>query len=249
MDDIGFFFNYQDRLYQLPVNPEELSVQYPGNNESKTVVALGEITLLQKRKLAKLSISSWLPEQPWHSGLRTTGGFQPAIVYDELFRGILESEDYMRLVVTGINLNMLVSIEDYKSSHQSGDYEDIYYTLDLKEFKPTSAVQIPITSENIALTIRNTFSLGSGGTGSSGTFVSTPTRVTVGSLVLVTGELHASSMATEFDTLIGNQDSMLLKYQGRVSHIREGNDYPYHITDTSGNWLGWVSKDSVSIET
>lgn len=241
MDDIGFFFNYQDRVYQLPVNPEELEVTYSGNNETKDIVALGEIQLLQKRELATLTIESWLPEQPWFGGLRTSGGFKPAKVYDEFFHMIQDSETYMRLIVTGINLNMLVAITSYKSRNQAGDHEDLYFTLDLKEYKEYNAQQVPITNENIAITQRNVFSLGAGGTGSDSGQVSTPTRVTIGSLVLVTGKLFYTS--TGYDS----GGKTLREYQGRVSHINEAGSHPYHITTPEGAWLGWVTRDSVKI--
>lgn len=247
MDDIGFFFNHQDRIYQLPVNPEDLEVKYPGNNTSKVMVASGEILLLQKRKLVGLTISSWLPERNVYTGLRTSGDFLPAVVYDELFRGVLETEDYMRLIVTGINLNMLVAIQSYTSTHQAGDHEDIYFDLELKEFKPVEALQVPITSENVAITQRNVFSLGSGGTGSSSDAFSVPTQITVGSLVTVTGELHVSSAFSENDVLIGNATKNLRNFPGRVSHIIGGAQYPYHITDATGKWLGWVSKSAVKL--
>lgn len=241
MDDIGFFFNHKDQVFQLPVNPEKLEVQYPGDNEVKNIVSMGEILILKGRKLAKLKIDSWLPEQPWWAGIRTTGDFKTATVYDEFFRMIQDSQTYMRLVVTGINLNMLVGINDYRSRHQAGDHEDIYYTLDLQEYKPYSVRQVPITNENIAITQRNVLSLGSGGTGSSSNSLGVPTHVTIGSLVLVTGKLFGTSYGQD------TGGRTLLKYTGRISHINENGSHPYHVTTPDGGWLGWVTRESVTL--
>lgn len=241
MDEIGFFFSHGDRVYQLPVNPEKLEVQYPGDNEVKQIVSLGEILILKGRKLAKMKIDSWLPEQPWYAGIRTTGEFLPGTVYDEFFKMIMEAETYMRLVVTGINLNMLVGINDYKHKNQAGDHEDIYFTLDLQEYKPYNVRQVPITNENIAITQRNVLSLGSGSTGSSSTSLGVPTQITIGSAVLVTGKLFGTSYGKD------TGGKTLLKYTGRISHINDAGSHPYHVTTPEGGWLGWVTRESVTL--
>lgn len=241
MEDIGFFLNHRDRIYQLPVNPESIEVQYPGDNETKQVVSLGEIIVLKGRKLAKLSIESWFPEQEWYPGIRTQGQFLTAAVYDEFLRMVLSTGDFMRLIVTGINLNMLVGITSYSSRHQAGDHEDLYYKLELSEYRPYSAQQIPITGENIAITQRNVLSLGSSGSGNDTTPPGVPTQITIGSLVLVTGKLFYTSYGQD------SGGKTLNKYRGRISHINENGTHPYHVTTPEGSWLGWVTKDSITL--
>ncbi len=38
---IRFFFEFDNQIVQLPVNPEEIVVKSPGNNKTEEIVKLG----------------------------------------------------------------------------------------------------------------------------------------------------------------------------------------------------------------
>lgn len=234
MDEIGFFFVHKDTVYQLPINPEELKVQFPGDNKSVTLTGPGEYTILQKRKLAKVSVASWLPETDWFAGIRTSGQFKTAKVYDDLFKSVMENEEYMRFIVTGIDINMLVSVESYDSRHEAGDHEDIYFSLSLKEYKPQQA--LVISTETTAL-----LSVGGGSNGN--TSVSTQTRFTVGSLCLARGPAYP-------DTNSNDSNRLISRATVKVTYISVGGLHPYQIASSgSGTWIGWVDESTLRLST
>ena len=49
---IRFFFEFDDQIVRLPVNPEEIVVKSPGNNKTEEIVKLGEIDILRAEKIA-----------------------------------------------------------------------------------------------------------------------------------------------------------------------------------------------------
>lgn len=233
--DIGFYFEYGGRVIQLPVNPEKIEVEVDGNNKTTEIIKLGEITLLKDRKLNSISFSSFFPADTWFPAIRTLGDFEGPDFYKKFFMQRFEDKKPIRFILTGLNINMflqtsrLVSVEKFKIKHQAGDHEDCYYDLSFKEYREYTLQEIQLDTQ--AGTVK-------------AQAVTTPprpaTQITVGCAVIVNGRLHRDSYGAGPGKTLSN-------YQGKVNLINTKGSKPYHITDTSGGWLGWVDKGAVTL--
>ena len=232
--DIGFFFSFENEVVQLPINPPKVEVKYGSNNKSAEIVKLGEIILLRNRKLGSISFESFFPEEQWFPGIRTLGKFERPKFYKDFFLKIKDSGKPARLVVTGLDLNMLVSIEDFNYYHQAGDHEDMYYSLALKEYRPYNIRTLPVTPNlvgavasipNVSVQAQPT---------------AKPTQITIGSDVVLNGTVYSDSYG-------GGSSKAYLNYRGKVSLINVKGSYIYHITSPTGAWIGWAAEGSVKL--
>ena len=228
--DIRFFFEYQNQILQLPVNPEELEVETSGSNKTLEIVKLGEVNQLRERKLKTLKIESFLPQREDFPFVLTKGKFEPPSAYLEFFNRIRTNKQPMRLVITGIDINMLVSIESFTEHYKPGD-DDVWFYLELKEYRSATAKQVTISvtpSPDEPVTI-----------------TTTPTREPKGfaidDVVVVNGKYWYSSYgASPFGTFSN--------FTGKISHIVADTTrkYRYHIKTLSGSSRGWVAADQMA---
>lgn len=132
---ISLFAKYKDRLVQLPVNPEDLTISGGANNNSSDTVGQGEINDIGFSKLKELSISSFFPKN--NNGelyINTGGSFQGPDYYIKFFEDIKTAREPFRLIITEIDINMLVSVENFEYTYQYGT-DDVDYELELKEYR------------------------------------------------------------------------------------------------------------------
>ena len=232
--DIGFFINYLDSVIQLPVNPEKVTVTYSGNNETKEVISLGEINILRGRRLAEISFESFFPENDWFPGVRTRGEFKKPQLYKRWIKLIMQSKLPCRLIITGLDISMRCSIEEFEYYHQGGDHEDAYYSIEFKECPEYHITEIPIDS-----TLGEESSNGSSGDTSDTPGASaSPSEITIGCSVILNGTVHYDSYGAKPGKTFSN-------YKGKINFINTAGSHPYHVTTPSGGWLGWVTKESV----
>lgn len=237
--DIGFFLEYNGQVVQLPVNPEKLEVSVDGNNKSTEIIQIGEITLIKKKKLAKISWESWLPYEGWWPGIRTKGSFQSADFYVSFITKIREDCKPARLIVTGVGLSTLVSVEDFEWWRQGGDHEDTYYSISLKEYKEFSiAVLAPKVTPAAPATPKPVTSVGT--VAPKAKVTPAPTQITVGCEVILNGRVHYDSYGSKPGKTFSN-------YRGKVNLINKKGSHPYHVTTPSGGWLGWVLESAVTL--
>lgn len=230
MDEIGIFFAYNGLVVQLPVNPPKLEVKTSLDSKKVEIVSLGQINLLKGRKLSSISFSSFFPETIWFSGVRTKGEFIKPAVYKKFFQGIMDDSKPCRLVVTGINLNMLVSVDDFNFYHQAGDHEDAYYSLALTEYR---SVEMQTVSLGAAT--------GTTAVLSQTTQTREASQITVGSFVLLNGQVFKDSYG-------GGPGKTFSNYSGKISLINKKGSCPYHVVSQTGSALGWVRAEAVKLK-
>jgi len=234
--DIGFFINYNNQIVQLPVNPDKLTVTYAGNNATVDIIKLGEVNLLKDRKLATIAFKSFFPQSDWFPAVRTRGQFVGPEFYKNFILHLLEVKKPCRLIITGINISMKVSIEDFNFHHQGGDHEDMYYSLEFKEYKDHHIVQTPIDVSLrtiMGVTISEPAPLSS-----PPATPLPPTEITIGCYVILNGRVHRNSQGDRPGRTFSN-------YRGKVNLINKKGTHPYHITTPTGGWLGWAAAESV----
>lgn len=228
MADIRFFFTHNGRVVQLPYNPEKIEVSKPGNNETTEIIGLGEINLLKDRKLKEFSVESFFPRFDTAYGVLTSGDFEEPEFYVDFFNSVYEAKEPMQFTVSGTHIDEMVSIENF-SWYLVAQDEDTHYVLGLKEYKEHKPlVQAKADSNTKAQSASTT------------TRSNTSGKITIGSDVIVNGQLHVDSYGAGLG-------KTLKSYKGKISSIKDGRTCPYHVTTPSGDWLGWVASAAVKL--
>jgi nucleoid-associated protein YgaU len=115
---------------RLPVLPSGFGVTNTQQNTTVNITAFGEINLIGKRGLKTLSLSSFFPNREY--GFVQYMGFPKPYDCVELIESWMDNP--IQVTITGTNINLKMTIESFTYSEQDGT-GDIYYTLDLKEYK------------------------------------------------------------------------------------------------------------------
>lgn len=242
MTDIGFFINYDNVVVQLPVNPDKVTVTYSGNNDTKEIIQLGQINILKDRKLATISFNSFFPESDWFPAVRTRGKFEKPEFYVNFLLKIMNEKRPCRLVITGININIKVSIESFKYYHQAGDHEDMYYTLEFKEYRDYAIGQIAFDSSLQRSTASKSSSTPSKKAQNQQNKVITPSKPTVNSKVIIDGAILIDGVTGKVMKTVKNKTAVV----NLVQKTDKGTYY--HVSDaSSGRWLGHVHSEKVKV--
>jgi hypothetical protein len=266
MMPIGFFFNYNNEIIQLPVNPDKIQVTGKGNNKTVEVIQLGEISILKDKKLQSIAFKSFFPEQDWFPAIQTRGNFKGPDFYVNFIEKIRIDKKPCQFIVTGIGITMKVSIESFDYYHQGGDHEDKYYEIELKEWRDSLIIEIPFdeTLKRTTTTTPTTASLtpstptstvtstssSSSTTTSSGTKASspapakplTPSQITINTPVILTGSVYVDPYGKQ---LVGRYNG----FRCRVDSMyrKKGVLYPYHVKLENKGPLGYVALESLVI--
>ncbi len=227
---IRFFFEYEKEVIQLPVNPEELTVESKGSNKSEEVVALGEVTILRDIKLKSISIECFFPLHSDAPYVLTYGKFKKPQFYIDFFEKVRNAKKPCRLIITDTKINTLVSIESFEWGLQAGD-DDTHYVLKLKEYKNFSVKEVIITTPPTTTTAPK----------ASVSAAQRPkTGFAIGDVVIANGKYWYTSYG---DSPFGTFNN----FTGKISHIvaDKKRKYRYHITTMTGGYRGWVNESQI----
>lgn len=131
MDYYLSFNNNEERL-RLPVIPSSFEITIPHQNTSVDITNLGEINLIGKTGLATLTIESFFPVQAYSFCLYHE--FPKPYECIRLLQKWKDSGKPIRVIVTETPINYAMAIESISYSERDGT-GDVYFTLDLKEYK------------------------------------------------------------------------------------------------------------------
>ena len=132
----------------LPVLPEKMEINEDGDNETFNVINLGEVNTINKPKLSEISFESYFPlnRGPYVSSEEL---FSPSF-YISKIRAWRDKKQKIRFIFTGgspLELNDLFIIESFKLSEKGGEVGDIYYSIELKRYKPYAAKKVVIVTK------------------------------------------------------------------------------------------------------
>ena len=125
----------------IPVLPSKLKVTSAGDNDTDTVLGLGEVLILRQKRLRTVSWDSFFPA---HSAPYAPRTITPPL---ELVRAIQAARDALqpvRLLITGtdLDINIRMGIESFDYEERSGELGDLYYSIKLSEWKDYSTRRI-----------------------------------------------------------------------------------------------------------
>lgn len=126
----------------LPINPEELEVVMPQVNKRMSLLNMGTVNLKGNRDLVTVTISSFFPG-------RNSPFYRYAKMTPKKYRSKIENwkdnKETKRLIITDMGINLAMLIDKCSFKVREG-CEDIYYTLELSEYRTLNvpAVAMPL---------------------------------------------------------------------------------------------------------
>lgn len=133
---VNIKIKFNNKILTLPVNPDKLSNERSADNEKVKIIGVGNVIIKHDEGLRNVSIESFFPSS--NNDFYT--GVMPRTCVD-FIDSIWKSEKIARISTEGlpINLNMYFVINNFNYDHNAGEEEDIYYNLDITEYKPYGA--------------------------------------------------------------------------------------------------------------
>lgn len=128
-----FILSADGQSLKLPVNPEEYSLIQEVENHSFSTLELGEIMIPGKKKLAKLSFSSFFPNPANNYSFLTTRSFPTPVECKEMILGWVANKKPVRALISGsLNMVFLISTFNVAERDASGD---LYFDISFTEYK------------------------------------------------------------------------------------------------------------------
>lgn len=229
MDGFGIFLtDYKtSKTIQLPVNPAELKLKYEGDNNSQSVVNLGEINRLGNLKLVGITIESSFPcDATTYLADDNLDNLQDPQFYINFIKKIQKAKGHMQFVVANTKISMPMTVESFEYGFTDGYDEEYVYTLELKQYREFAATKVSKSKKKKKKKSKK-----------GKKRISPPKKFGVGSSVVVNGRLYMDSN--------GNGPGAYEKNAKRkVINIATGHKYPICV-GVNGAARGWVKKSDV----
>lgn len=151
----GIYLKTDKQTIQLPVNPQELSVTYGGDNTNYNLIGKGEVIIPRHPKLAVLEISSFFPRNAYMTGTTSDSWYKPQD-YVRFIQTLQARRTVFQCVINRwdsdspmFDTNMLAVIQDFTITDKGGESGDVYYTLSISEYRDTKAQRVEKVSEDV----------------------------------------------------------------------------------------------------
>ena len=223
MDGFGVFLtSYKtSKTIQLPVNPTELKLKYENDDQSETIVNLGEINRLGNLKLVGVTIDSVFPK--YKTTYLADDSPKKPDYYIKWIKKIQKAKGLIRLVVANTKISMCMTIASFNYGFEDGFDEEYKYTLELKQYRSFKAEKVKKKKKHKSKKGKKR--------------VAPPKKFGIHSKVIVNGRLHLDSN--------GNGAGVYEKNAKRqVINIASGHKYPICV-GINGIARGWVKKSDV----
>ena len=141
----------KDKAIRLPVMPSEFERVIGANYETNNVIGLGDIATFSGNGLAQLSLSSFFPNQEY--SFNAYSDVPKPYEFVKYFKEWKNKGVVVRVVLTGTDINQQMYITNFSYGEKDGT-GDVYYTVDLVEYRPITVPVINETSSNTQNTSR-----------------------------------------------------------------------------------------------
>lgn len=118
----------------FPINPSESETAMSGNNQTVNIISLGDIVVPGERSLTPYAIDSFFPAED-----------NPQ-QYVKFIMDWWDAKEEARLIGEGLDIDSLVIVENFATSRKAGEEDDIYFRLEMKQYRPYGASIITISS-------------------------------------------------------------------------------------------------------
>ena len=157
MSDYAVFFDYNNKTYRLPVNPERIETTSAQAIQKYEILKLGQIAVPAYMELSEYTFEVELPKEAYHY-VETPAGFKKPDYYLSRFQKWRDKLVPVRFIASngiGDDINSLVLIEELKIAENAGEEGDKYVSfklLEYREFGKKTAKVAEITSLSVKAT-------------------------------------------------------------------------------------------------
>lgn len=147
MSNYAIFFDYDNKTYRLPTNPEQIEKSSVQAIEKYEVLKLGQIAIPTHMELKTYSFECEFPHAPMHY-VETAGDFKDADYYLKLFAEWRDKLVPVRFIASngiGDDINTLVLIEELTEIEKAGEEGDKYISFKLVEYKEFGKKSVVVT--------------------------------------------------------------------------------------------------------
>ena len=145
------WFKTKDKAIRLPVMPSEFERVISANYETNNVIGLGDIATFGGNGLAQLSLSSFFPNKEY--SFNAYSDVPKPYEFVKYFKEWKNKGTVVRVIMTGTDINQQMYITSFSYGEKDGT-GDVYYTVDLVEYRPITVPVINETSSNTQNTSR-----------------------------------------------------------------------------------------------
>ena len=145
------WFKTKDKAIRLPVMPSEFERVISANYETNNVIGLGDIATFGGNGLAQLSLSSFFPNKEY--SFNAYSDVPKPYEFVKYFKEWKNKGTVVRVIMTGTDINQQMYITNFSYGEKDGT-GDVYYTVDLVEYRPITVPVINETSSNTQNTSR-----------------------------------------------------------------------------------------------
>lgn len=220
------------RKIKLPVNPEEIEISAESSNKTYYVFGKGEIVVPRLPQLKEVSFESFIPANTMEPYI--SGDDIGAKSFVDAVERAMKNGTVCKLIVTRnepFNTNMRCLIREVATTDKGGEPGDIYYKIELLEYKSYSIETINIVTQTQTTATTETAVTA---VAEEQRPVDTPT-LRVGATVILNGKYWYDSYGSK---PFGNANNVT----DTVTRIVTGNPYPIHI-----GTRGWVQESQIQI--
>ncbi len=150
MSNYAVYFDFDDKTYRLPVNPEQIEIVYNQANETYEVLRLGQIVVPAYMELREYSFEFELPREV-RSYVETPNKFKLPDYYLYQFGVWRNAKKPIRFIASnGIDsdINVLVLIEELTVTEKAGEEGDKYVSLKLREYREYGKAMAQVNTKN-----------------------------------------------------------------------------------------------------
>lgn len=231
----GLYFTGSGSTIRMPVNPEQYTIEYNGDNQNHNVLDIGEIVVPRIPALTKVSWDGLLPGDANRPYVVTAGDFKTPDFYIDRITGYQKNQTIIRFIANRYNeqgsiltdTNIKVIVSDFSVNERGGETGDFYYTISLQQYRDYKPQTVNITLP----------------TATTATAIVTEqreipnTQICVGDNVIANGKYWYTSYG---DSPFGTANNRQTTVTRIVGNPTAGQIYPVHIGQ-----LGWLRMDQL----
>lgn len=133
----SIFFDYSNKTYRIPVNPEEISIENNLSIEKYNILNLGEVAVANYKELNKYSFETEFPYEVT-SYVNYTNDFKSSDFWINLFEDWMKNKTAVRFIASngkGKDINTLVLISSMNVTEKATEEGDKYVSFELVEYR------------------------------------------------------------------------------------------------------------------
>ncbi|NEX52792.1 hypothetical protein GTP07_07110 [Lactococcus lactis] len=219
-----YLTNQNNKSIEIPVSPNEIMLSLARLSDTVEIINIGEVNRAKGKGLLEITISSSFPIDRDNTHYTTAstilGG---ASFYLDFIKNWFESKKFGMLTVSTTGINIRMTVDKFEYGFKNGNMDEYVYTLVLKEWRA-----LALRVKNLPIPPPPKPKPAPAG------------KIGIGSAVIVNGQLFRDSYGT-------GGGLTELNATRKVNFLALGRAKPYHVTDMSGGWRGWVSAESVRL--